>query len=119
MPQRSISTTSVCPPINSRSAVGLDRDTLPLERDVRPEEPDHRHRRLLRARNQRPSGRAANERDELAPLHSITSSAREGRVGGTSMPSALASAGLIRNTNLVGCTTGKSAGLVPLRMRPV
>src|SRR6516164_6385774 len=61
MPQRSISTTSVCPPINSRSAVSLDRDTLPLERDVRQssaEEPDHRLRPLLRARRERPRGRA-------------------------------------------------------------
>ena len=41
------------------------------------EEPDHRHRRLLRARRERPrSRRAAEQRDELAPLHSITSSAR-------------------------------------------
>src|SRR5215471_8869102 len=32
---------------------------------------------LLRARRQRPRRRAANERDELAALHSITSSAAE------------------------------------------
>src|SRR5262245_3520057 len=63
------------------SAVSLDRDTLPLERDVRQssaEEPDHRHPRLLRAHRERPRNRAAEQRDELAPLHlpahSITSS---------------------------------------------
>src|SRR6266568_4703339 len=40
------------------------------------EEPDHRHRRLLRARREWPRGcRAAEECDELAALHSITSSA--------------------------------------------
>src|SRR6516164_3452560 len=40
------------------------------------EEPDHRHRWLLRARSERPRGRrAAEQRDELAPPHSITSSA--------------------------------------------
>src|SRR5262249_9264416 len=33
------------------------------------EEPDHRHRRLLRARNERPRSYAANQRDELAALH--------------------------------------------------
>src|SRR5262245_23430616 len=33
------------------------------------EEPDHRHRRLLRARRERPRSRAADERDELAPSH--------------------------------------------------
>src|SRR5262245_48483148 len=33
------------------------------------EEPDHRHRRLLRARRERPRGhRAAEQRDELAPF---------------------------------------------------
>jgi hypothetical protein len=37
---------------------------------------DHRHRRLLRARGERPSDRTADERDELATSHSITSSAR-------------------------------------------
>src|SRR5262249_49433283 len=52
------------------------------------------------------------------PLHSITSSARASRVGGTSMPSARAVCRLITNSNLVGCTTGKSAGFAPLRILP-
>jgi hypothetical protein len=51
--------------------------------------------------------------------HSITSSARADRVGGTSMPSAFAVRRLITNSNLVDCTTGKSAGSTPLRIRPV
>jgi hypothetical protein len=38
----------------------------------------------------RPGGRRANERNELAPLHSITSSARTSSVSGTSMPSVFA-----------------------------
>jgi DNA end-binding protein Ku len=42
---------------------------------------------LLRARRNGPRrGRAAEERDELAPPHSMTSSARARRVGGTSRP---------------------------------
>ena len=50
----------------------------------------HRHRRLLRARRDRPRRRrAAEQRNELAPLHSITSSARASSVGGTSRPSIL------------------------------
>src|SRR5262245_64674071 len=54
-------------------------------------EADHRHRALLRARRERPRGRrAAEQRDELAPPHSITSSARASSVGGTSRPSILA-----------------------------
>src|SRR5262249_21826391 len=67
------------------------------------EKPDHRHRRLLCARRERPSGRAAEQRDEIAPLHSITSSERASSVGGTSRPSAFAVLRLITSSNLVGC----------------
>src|SRR5262249_39258484 len=80
---------------------------------------DNRHRCLLRARRERPRhSRAAEKRDELAPLHSITSSARASSVGGTSRPSALAVLRLITSSNLVGCCTGRSAGFAPLRIRP-
>src|SRR5262249_43933857 len=54
------------------------------------EKSDYRHRRLLRARRERPRCSAANKHNELAPLHSITSSARASSVGGISRPSALA-----------------------------
>src|SRR5262249_4568908 len=48
------------------------------------EKPDHRHRLLLRPRRERPRDRcAAEQRDELAPRHSITSSARASSEGGT------------------------------------
>src|SRR5438034_1324277 len=62
-------------------------------------------RRLLRARRQRPRSRCtANERYELAPPHhSITSSARASRVGGTVRPSILAVLRLMTSSNLVGC----------------
>src|SRR5262249_4811559 len=74
--------------------------------------------RLLRARRERPRGyRAAKHRYELAPLHSITSSARASSVGGTSRPSAFAVLRLITSSYLVGACTGKSAGFSPLRMR--
>jgi hypothetical protein len=33
------------------------------------EEPDHRHRRLLRVRRERPRGRAAEQDDEFAPSY--------------------------------------------------
>ena len=46
--------------------------------------------------------RAAEQRDELAPSHSITSSARASSVGGTSRPSALAVLRLMTSSNLVG-----------------
>ena len=71
--------------------------------------------RLLRARRERPRRRrAAEQRDELAPLHSITSSAGASSVAGTLRPSALAVLRLITSSNLVGCTTGRSAGFVAL-----
>ena len=73
------------------------------------EEPDHRHGRLLRVRSDWPrGGRAAEHQDELAPPHSITSSARASSVGGTSRPSILAVWALMTSSNLVDCTTGRS-----------
>ena len=55
------------------------------------EKSDRRHLRLLRPRRERPCRRrAAEQRDELAPSHSITSSARASSVGGTSRPSVFA-----------------------------
>src|SRR6185503_10765869 len=62
------------------------------------------------------AGRSAERDNEVAPSHSITASARASRVGGTSMPIALAVLRLITNSNLVGCSTGISAGLVPRRI---
>src|SRR6478736_8959528 len=49
--------------------------------------------------------------------HSITSSARAIRVVGTSRPSALAVLRLMTSSYLVGCSTGKSPGGLPLRIR--
>jgi hypothetical protein len=44
--------------------------------------------RLLSPRPQRPESRAAEQSDELPPLHSITSSALASILSGTVMPSA-------------------------------
>src|SRR5437899_844251 len=60
--------------------------------------------------------RAAEKRDELAACHSITSSARASKIGETSKPKALAVLRLTTNSNLVPCSTGKSAGFAPLRI---
>src|SRR6516165_4552985 len=73
---------------------------------------------LLRARRERPHRRAAEQRDELAALHSITSSAMASTPGGTSRPSAFAVLRLMTNSNLVGCCTGRSPGFSPLRIFP-
>src|SRR5262245_30654695 len=84
------------------------------------EKAQHRHCRLLRPCRDRPCRRRpAEQRDELAPLHSITSSARARSVVGTSSPSALAVLRLITSSNLVGCWTGSSAGFSPRRMRSI
>src|SRR5262249_29385172 len=73
---------------------------------------------LLRARRERPRRRAAQQRDELAALHSITSSAATSSLSGTVRPKALAVLRLIASSNVVGCRTGNSGGFAPLRMRP-
>src|SRR5262249_59651200 len=77
------------------------------------EEPDHRHRHLLRACRERPRCRAANERDELAALHSITSSARKRIDVGNTIPKLLAVFRLMTSSNVVGNSAGSSAGLAP------
>ena len=50
--------------------------------------------------------------------HSITSSARARIDGGTVRPSALAVLRLMASSKVVGCWTGRSAGLAPLRILP-
>src|SRR5262249_40468310 len=77
-----------------------------------PQETDGRQlSRLLRARRERPrdSG-AAEQRDELAAPHSITSSVR----ASTSRPSAFAILRLITSSNLVGLQDRQIGGFVAL-----
>src|SRR5262249_46826064 len=72
---------------------------------------------LLRPRRDRPRCRgAAEQRDELATPHSITSSARNRNDSGIVRPSALAVVRLMIRSNLVGCSTGMSPGFVPRRI---
>src|SRR5262249_34511955 len=111
-------------PTQLRQALRESRQPRVSFRIVRSERGKHADaahpRRLLRARRKWPCcRRAADERDELAPPHSITSSARADKVGGTSRPSTFAVLRLMTNSNLVGCTTGRSEGCSPLRTRAV
>src|SRR5215831_6127486 len=78
--------------------------------------------RSFSKRSERPCRRCAtNERDELATphgfpsfsSHSITLSARANKASGTVTPIALAVLRLITSSNFVGCSTGRSAGIVP------
>src|SRR5262249_60568755 len=71
--------------------------------------------RLLRARGERPRCRAAEKRDELAPPHSMTWSARATTVGGTVRPSGLAGLRLAKNSKRVGSSKGRSASRAPSR----
>src|SRR5262249_3184088 len=94
--------------------LGLDhRRALPQEADGR------QFGRLLRARRKWPRRGASEQRDELAPsYHSITSSARASTESGTLIPSVFAVLRLMTSSNLVDCITGRSAGLIPFRIRP-
>ena len=74
-----------------------------------------RLRPLLRPHRSRGSGEQQPCR-EVAPSHSITSSARARSKGGIVRPSALAVLRLITSSNLVGCSTGRSDGFAPLRI---
>ena len=72
--------------------------------------------RLLRARHKRPRDRRADQRDEVAPFHSITSSARARSIGGISRPSAFAVLRLRTSSRLVGNSIGRSPGATPFRI---
>ncbi len=79
-------------------------------------DPPHALPGLLRACRKRPCGRrGAENRDELATPHSITSSAVASSGAGMLRPIVFAALRLITNSNFVGSSTGRSAGFTPLR----
>jgi integrase len=72
--------------------------------------------RLLRARHERPSSRAAEKRHELATSdHSITSSARSRIDAGSVMPISFAVFKFATSWNRVGRSAGNSATFAPCR----
>jgi hypothetical protein len=75
-------------------------------------------RTYQRTRVQQLCARAAVSRCS-DPVHSITASAVASSLSGTVSPSILAVAALMASSNFDACTTGRSAGFAPLRMRPV
>src|SRR5262249_18698556 len=102
----------------AQAAAEGGREIGPIVLPEAVQESDHRHRRLLGAYGKRPRGRCpAEQHDELAALHSITSSASASNLSGIWSPSAFAVFRLITNSYFVGACTGRSAGLSPLRMR--
>jgi len=59
---------------------------------------------------------AERDGDERSPVHHwMSSSARSSSVSGIVSPNVFAVFRLMTNSNLVGCSTGRSAGLAPLR----
>src|SRR5262245_52805349 len=66
----------------------------------------------------RSTGRMSASHPKAGQLYSITSSASAISLSGMLRPSALAVVLLMISSNLVGCSTGRSAGLAPLRIRP-
>jgi hypothetical protein len=59
----------------------------------------------------------SKRRERIAMIYSITSSASCCIDSGTERPGAFAVLRLMASSNLVGCCTGRSAGLLPMRMR--
>jgi hypothetical protein len=73
-----------------------------------------RFRLQLRSHRKRPRRhRAADKRDELAPIHSTTSSARKRIDVGNTIPKLFAVFRLMTSSNFVGNSAGSSAGLAP------
>src|SRR5262249_11592515 len=72
---------------------------------------------LLRPRRQRPRGCTADKRDELAAVHSITSSAATRSASGTVRSRALAVLVLLKGRYRVGCENGKPLGFSPRKIR--
>src|SRR5262245_23154911 len=101
--------TELLQPLQERCEASL---VVGIVRIPRHEHTDPPHPlRLLRARREWPRGRrSADQRYELAALHSITSSASASSLSGIWRPSAFAVFRLITNSNLVGCWTGSSPG---------
>jgi hypothetical protein len=74
---------------------------------------------VLRAADRGVEERGTEQDDQIAAVHSMTSSARARIEGGTVSPSAFAVLRLMTSSKVVGCCTGRSAGLAPLRILPV
>jgi hypothetical protein len=77
----------------------------------------HAHQRLLQQNLPiTDSCTATNDVQRVAMIYSITVSARSRNDSGIVRPRALAVFRLTTSSNLVGCSTGRSAGLPPLRI---
>jgi len=137
---RAASGHAAAPPrseMNSRRFIAMSLNPRTLRsiagqaRASQQKRPDRNHRRQSAAHVRFASESGRGERHSLSPLcaksghshcsksipYSITSSARASSIGGTSMPSARAVGRLMTKLNVTDCTTGRSAGFSPLRIR--
>ena len=78
---------------------------------------DARTARRLRRGREGPSRRTGDNTNDVAPPHSITSSAWARSVAGTAKSSARAVFKLTTSSSLADCSTGRSPGRSPLMMR--
>src|SRR5947208_13700060 len=86
---------------------------------TRTQESNYPYCLLLRGYRERPCGsRTANKRDELAPPHSITSSARNKSDVGMDIPRACAVRMLSTVSDFVGRSIGSAAGSAPRATLP-
>ena len=110
---------SMYPNFNSASRKGVEDPSARVLGGGQYANPEHRACLLRHAADRRHDQRRCNKRrQQHPPPHSMTSSARASSAGGIARPSAFAVLRLITNSNLVGCSTGRSAGLAPLRIFP-
>src|SRR5262249_34056793 len=94
----SLSPSQLKQPLLEHCYAGLDHWVVFSESDEHADPPHPIW--LLRLRCERPRSRCtAKQRDEIAPFHSITSSARASSVGGRVRPSTLAVVKLMTRTN--------------------
>src|SRR5690242_11580895 len=89
-------------------------DRLRIGRLVDQQYPNKRHIGGLRRAHA--DSAEQNRKPGEEALHSMTSSARASNAGGILRPSVLAVPMLMTSSNLVGCSTGRSAGLAPFRI---
>ena len=95
---------------------GTQRSVQGPDTDAQDQLSPDRHFRLATRGRSIQMGQIRTHAPQQGTSYSITWSARTSSVGGTARPSAFAVFRLTSNSNLVACSIGKSAGLVPWRI---
>jgi hypothetical protein len=105
----------------SENEIGCARISMMARSDAAPNKGRIQKRKtnrlqIIKSSLQRTAREQMQQTTSANAAYSITSSARTSNEGGTVRPSALAVFMLMMSSNLVGCSTGRSAGLAPLRI---